>query len=99
MQPFAGADMYLRHHLIHLINKLRERKITVVILAVSLSDSLFVADRLLMFEDGNLRKEYLRDEFHSCVCPPASRCFTPSEKQADLKPLPEPFFDMQAFYP
>ena len=63
MQPFAGADMYLRRHLIQLINQLRARKITVVILAVSLSDCLLVADRLLMLEDGHLRKEYRRDEF------------------------------------
>ena len=99
MQPFAGADMYLRRHLIHLINQLRERKITVVILAVSLSDSLLVADRLLMFEDGHLRKEYLRDEFHLLSYAPCRSLLPPSEKQADLKPLSEPFFDMQAFYP
>ena len=99
MQPFAGADMYLRRHLIHLINQLRERKITVGILAVSLSDSLLVADRLLMFEDGHLRIEYLRDEFHLLSYAPCRSLLPPSEKQADLKPLSEPFFDMQAFYP
>lgn len=83
MQPFAGADMYLRHHLIHLINKLRERKITVVILAVSLSDSLFVADRLLMFEDGNLRKEYLRDEFHHLAFAPGQSLLHLSSEMAN----------------
>lgn len=62
-QPFAGADMYLRHHLIHLINELRARKITVIILAVSLSDSLKVADRLLTIEQGRLNKEYSSEEF------------------------------------
>lgn len=64
IQPFAGADMYLRHHLVHLINELRARKITVVILAVSMSDSLVVADRLLMLEQGHLLREYRSGEFH-----------------------------------
>lgn len=64
VQPFSGADMYLRHHLIELINELREKKITVIILAVSLSDSLVVADRLMIIEHGQLREEYRSEEFH-----------------------------------
>lgn len=64
IQPFSGADMYLRHHLIELINKLKEKKITVVILAVNLSDCLFVADRLMVIEKGRLNKEYHNGEFH-----------------------------------
>lgn len=63
VQPFADADMYLRHHLIQLINQLRKKKITVVILAVSLSDSLVVADRLMVVEQGQLHKEYCSREF------------------------------------
>ncbi|HBM74923.1 MAG TPA: sugar ABC transporter ATP-binding protein, partial [Clostridiaceae bacterium] len=58
MQPFSGADMYLRHHIIELINQLRKKKITVVILSVNLSDTLTVADRLMLIERGQLRKEY-----------------------------------------
>lgn len=57
-QPFAGADMYLRHHIIKLIRELCHRKITVVILAVSLSDCLNVADRVLLLENGCLTREY-----------------------------------------
>ncbi len=64
VQPFSGADMYLRHHLIGLINRLRERKIAVVILAVSVSDSLVVADRLMVIENGRLCREYHSEEFH-----------------------------------
>lgn len=64
VQPFSDADMYLRHHLIELINELLEKKITVVILAVSLSDSLVVADRLMVIEHGELCEEYRSEEFH-----------------------------------
>lgn len=64
IQPFSGADMYLRHHLIELISQLRKKKITVIILAVSISDSLVVADRLMIVEQGQLRKEYFSEEFH-----------------------------------
>lgn len=64
VQPFSGADMYLRHHLVELINQLRKKKITVIILAVSISDSLSVADRLMVIEHGRLSKEYHSQEFH-----------------------------------
>lgn len=64
VQPFSGADMYLRHHLVELINQLRKKKITVIILAVSISDSLVVADRLMVIEQGQLRNEYQSEEFH-----------------------------------
>jgi ribose transport system ATP-binding protein len=64
VQPFSGADMYLRHHLVELINQLRKEKITVIILAVNISDSLVVADRLMVIEQGQLCKEYHSEEFH-----------------------------------
>ncbi len=64
MQPFSDADMYLRHHLIQLIDQLRKKNITVIILAVSLSDSLVVADRLLVVEQGKLKNEYHSEKFH-----------------------------------
>jgi ribose transport system ATP-binding protein len=65
MQPFSDADMYLRHHLIQLINQLRKKNITVIILAVSISDSLVVADRLMVVEQGKLKNEYHSEKFHS----------------------------------
>jgi len=64
MQPFSGADMYLRHHLIQLFNKLRKKNITLIILAVSISDSLAVADRLMIVEQGMIKKEYPSDKFN-----------------------------------
>lgn len=79
MQPFAGADMYLRRHLIHLINRLRARNITVIILAVSLSDSLMVADRLLLLEEGRLHKVYRRNEFHLLTSAPGHAYQRPPE--------------------
>lgn len=63
VQPFAGADMYLRRHILELIEVLKARGIAVVILAVSISDSLEVADRLLVAERGKLRREYRAEEF------------------------------------
>lgn len=65
VQPFAEADMDLRLHIIGLMNQLRERQIAVVILAVNLSDSLVVADRLLILENGRLQKEIERKDFRA----------------------------------
>ena len=64
VQPFAGADMYLRRHLIELINQLKEKGITVILLAVNLADALVVADKLILFENGQFRSEYSSSEFH-----------------------------------
>ncbi|MBE5968166.1 MAG: sugar ABC transporter ATP-binding protein [Lachnospiraceae bacterium] len=63
MQPFSGADMYLRMHIIHLLQELKKKGITVIILAVSLSDSLVVADRLMVIENGQLSKDYDSTKF------------------------------------
>ncbi len=63
LQPFYGADMYLRKHIISLLNKLKQKGIAVVILAVNIEDSLVVADRLVIIEDGKFLKEYKRPAF------------------------------------
>ena len=63
VQPFAGADMYLRRHLIELINQLKKKGITVIFLAVNIADSLVVADKLILLEKGRFSNEYLRPEF------------------------------------
>jgi len=63
VQPFAGADMYLRLHLIELMNQLRKKGITVVILAVSIEDSLAIADKLIILEKGQFSSEYPSSEF------------------------------------
>lgn len=54
MQPFSHADMYLRGRIIELINMLKRKGIAIVILAVNISDTLKVTDRLLIMEDGKL---------------------------------------------
>lgn len=62
VQPFSGADYYLRLHVIGLIRKLLERGTAVMILAVSLSDSLQLADRLLVIKGGRICMEYGKEE-------------------------------------
>ena len=64
IQPFSNADMYLRAHIITLINMLKKRGITVVILAVSIQDSLAVSDKLITIEKGSLTREYESDDFY-----------------------------------
>ena len=63
MQPFSQADMYLRGRTIQLINMFKEKEIAVVILAVSISDTLTVTDRLLIMEDGKLAPQGGRIRF------------------------------------
>lgn len=63
VQPFAGADLFLRREIISLINRLKEKNITVAILAVNFSDTLVVTDRLITFRNGAFRREYRSQEF------------------------------------
>ena len=63
LQPFYGADMYLRRHIIKLITELKQKGITVIILAVNISDSLMVADHLIVIEQGRFSREYDAEEF------------------------------------
>jgi ribose transport system ATP-binding protein len=64
VQPFAGADMYLRRHLIELINRMKEAGITVIFLAVNIADSLIIADKLILFENGRFSSEYYSSAFN-----------------------------------
>lgn len=61
IQPFAVEDMMLCEHISKLINQLRKRKITVIILEENLSDSFITADRVLTIENGHLRHEYNKE--------------------------------------
>lgn len=65
IQPFSGADMYLRHHIATLIRKLLEKKISVIILALNISDTLSVADRLIVMKEGKIFEEYDSKDFTS----------------------------------
>lgn len=63
MQPFARADMYVRKHIIDLIRILKRKGITIIIVAVSISDCLYVADKLLMLEEGKVKETYFKETF------------------------------------
>lgn len=65
LQPFSGADMYLRKHIADLIRELKRKGIAVIILAVSISDTLTIADRFLVIENGSIVKELSKEEFPS----------------------------------
>lgn len=58
VQPFAVEDLMLRVHIAELINQLRKRGITVIILEENVSDSFMTADRVIIIEDGHLAYEY-----------------------------------------
>lgn len=63
IQPFSGADMYLRSHIAGLLNFLRQRGITLLLLTVNPTDTLSLADRLILVRNGKQIKEYGRTEF------------------------------------
>lgn len=65
MQPFSNADLYLRGRIIELMNQLKAKGVGIVILAVSISDTLTVSDRLLIMENGKIVKNYGKDNFNN----------------------------------
>lgn len=64
VQPFASVDMYQRMELISWFDLFKQRGTTILILAVSLSDSLQIADRLLILKEGRVQRTLLRQDFH-----------------------------------
>lgn len=63
INPFQGADMYLRLYIVDLINLLKRNDITVIIFASHIADTLAVSDRLLTIEHGILQSEYNEQEY------------------------------------
>ena len=63
IQPLSQADIYLRRHIMELIQNLKIKGITIVILTVSISELLDVADRVLIMKDSELIKDCRGDEF------------------------------------
>mgnify|MGYP000943118875 CR=1 FL=1 len=57
------ADVEQRMHIWMLLEQMLEKRITVVILAVNLADTLSLADRLIQLRDGRVFKTYERGEF------------------------------------
>lgn len=52
MQPLSLADVYLQRHILNLIQKLKDRGITIVILTMNAANMLDKADRVLVIDDG-----------------------------------------------
>ena len=65
VQPFMGSDVEQRMQIWTLIERLLEKGIAVVIVAVNLADSLSLADRLIRVRDGRVQAVYGRDDFAS----------------------------------
>ncbi|WMJ84704.1 ATP-binding cassette domain-containing protein [Oscillospiraceae bacterium LTW-04] len=65
IQPFRRADMELRMHIWEQLKMLLDQGIAVVILAVTLADSLSLADRLIRIRKGKIEKIYERSNFHT----------------------------------
>ncbi len=63
VQPFASVDMFQRIQLIHYFDAYKKKGITTLILAVSLSDTLQVADRLVILRGGRVDRVVTRNEF------------------------------------
>lgn len=63
IQPFQGADLDHRMHIWTLLESLIKKNISVVMIAVNLSDSLSIVDRLIQIDEKGLQKEYTRHEF------------------------------------
>lgn len=65
IKPFRGADLAHRIHIWKLLEMLLDKGITVVDISLNLSDSLSLADRLLMIEHDGSVKEIPKEEFAS----------------------------------
>ncbi|HWP52381.1 MAG TPA: ATP-binding cassette domain-containing protein [Clostridia bacterium] len=65
IQPFRRADMEMRMHIWEQLKMLLDQEIAVVILAVTLADSLSLADRLIRIQKGKAGEVYERHNFHT----------------------------------
>ena len=64
IQPFCGADLAHRMFIWSMLEKFLDKGISVVILSLNLSDSLAMADRLLILGENGKKKEIVRENFH-----------------------------------
>lgn len=64
VSPFAHGDMQCRQVVLELISQLKGIGISVIILQVNVSDSMIVADRLLVVHGGEVEKAYDKNEFY-----------------------------------
>ena len=64
IQPFCGADLAHRMFIWSMLEKFLDKGISVVILSLNLSDSLAMADRLLILGENGKKKEIVRENSH-----------------------------------
>lgn len=64
VSPFACGDVRCRGLVLKLVQKLKNKGIAVLLLLVNISDSMEVADRLLVLKGGRISQEYMEDEFY-----------------------------------
>lgn len=67
VQPFNRMDMYQRIRVLEYISQIQKEGIAVVLLAVSLSDSLRLASRLILMQNHTIVKELPPDEFETAA--------------------------------
>lgn len=83
IQPFRRADMELRMHIWEQLKMLLDQGIAVVILAVTLADSLSLADRLIRIRKGKTGEIYDRHNFHTMsICAPWLKLYQDAYPQA-----------------
>ena len=63
IQPFCGADLAHRMFIWSMLEKFLDKGISVVILSLNLSDSLAMADRLLILGENGEKREIAREIF------------------------------------
>ena len=69
IQPFRGADLEHRMFIWSMLEKFLDKGIAVVILSLNLSDSLAMADRLLILGENGEKKEIYREHFSEITSP------------------------------
>lgn len=63
VQPFSSLDMYQRLKNIEYLDIIKKMNISILIITLSLSDTLQVADNLLIGKNGEIVNKYNRNEF------------------------------------
>lgn len=63
IHPFKGADMAQRKHITGLLQMLLDKEIAVIILDVSLTDSLPLAHRVIQLQEGREPRELPKESF------------------------------------
>lgn len=91
--PYKGAEMAIRLHICRCLERLLERGIAVVILAVNLADSLALAERVLQIREGRQLREYLPEQFADLPnSTPWRRLYEDITCEESQEPIPSDLF-------